>query len=406
VSVAQRSRAPIQRLADRVAGFFVPVVVAVSLITYCGWALFGPSDGRLAHGLLNAVAVLIIACPCALGLATPMAVMVGVGRGAEVGVLIRDAAALETLAKADTLVLDKTGTLTEGRPMVVRIVAVESVSETELLRLVASLERGSEHPLAAAIVRSAEEQKLSFSKATDFQAIPGQGVIGRVDGRLVRLGNEAFALSGAASENSAAIQMEREQGRTILFASMDDKLAGWLAIEDPIRNSTPEAVQLLRADGLKLVMLTGDNQTTAQAVAKRLQMEDVISEVKPADKAAVIERLRKEGSRVVFAGDGLNDAPALASADVGIALGTGADVAIESAGITLVKPDLRAILRARKLSRSVRVAIRQNLALALLYNLLCVPAAALGYVSPIWAGAAMSVSSLSVVANSLRLRNR
>jgi Cu+-exporting ATPase len=405
VSAAQRSRAPIQRLADQVAGFFVPVVVAVSLLTFLGWAFFGPEKGGLAHGLLNAVAVLIIACPCALGLATPLAVMVGVGRGAEIGVLVRDAAALETLAKADTLALDKTGTLTEGRPQVVRIVPAPGIDEAELLRLAASLERGSEHPLAAAIVQAANARKLPLANVTEFEAVPGQGVSGRVEGKFVRLGSDAvIAESGNSSQAGADLQAERANGRTVLFAALDGQLAGWFSVEDPIRDTTVEALRQLVADGLKLVILTGDHRTTAEAVAQRLQVEEVFAEVKPADKAEIVARLQKEGHCVAFAGDGVNDAPALAQADVGIAMGTGADVAMESAGITLVRPDLRAILRARLLSRAVRAAIRQNLALALLYNMLCVPAAAIGIISPIWAGAAMSLSSLSVVSNSLRLR--
>ncbi|HEV3145686.1 MAG TPA: heavy metal translocating P-type ATPase [Gemmataceae bacterium] len=405
VSTAQRSRAPIQRLADRVAGFFVPVVLVISLFTFVGWAFFGPEHGRFAHGILNAVAVLIIACPCALGLATPMAVMVGVGRGAEIGVLIRDAAALETLAKADTLSLDKTGTLTEGRPKVVRVVAVGELEEKELLRLAASLERGSEHPLAGAIVQAAVERKIPLADVADFQATPGQGVQGRVDGKFMRLGNEEFASAQSHStETKSVLQAERAQGRTVLLASVNDQFAGWIAVEDPIRDTTAEALKKLRDDGMSLVILTGDNRTTAEAVAQRLEVKDVAAEVKPADKAEIVTRLQKQGRCVAFAGDGVNDAPALAQADVGIAMGSGADVAMESAGITLVRPDLRAILRARLLSRAVRGTIRQNLALALLYNMLCVPAAALGIVSPIWAGAAMSLSSLSVVGNSLRLR--
>jgi len=403
VSAAQRSRAPIQGVADRVAGFFVPVVVVISLLTFLGWALFGPEKGGFTYGILNAVAVLIIACPCALGLATPMAVMVGVGRGAELGVLIRDAAALETLAKADTLALDKTGTLTEGRPKVVRIAAASGFDESELLRLAASLERGSEHPLAAAIVQAAGERQLRLADVSEFEAVPGQGVRGRVDGKRVALGNEAF-IQQTAQSTYVDPQTERAQGRTVLFASADDRPAGWLAVEDPIRDTTREALKLLRDDGLKLVILSGDNRTTAEAVAQRLEVKDVYAEVKPADKAEIVARLQKEGRCVAFAGDGVNDAPALAQADVGIAMGTGADVAIESAGITLVRPDLRAILRARLLSRAVRASIRQNLALALVYNMLCVPAAAFGIISPIWAGAAMSLSSLSVVGNSLRLQ--
>ncbi|MFL5338962.1 MAG: copper-translocating P-type ATPase, partial [Gemmataceae bacterium] len=407
VSAAQRSRPPIQRLADHVAGFFVPVVVAASALTFLGWAVLGPADGGLSRGLINAVAVLIIACPCALGLATPLAVMVGVGRGAQVGVLVRDAAALETLAKADTLVLDKTGTLTEGRP---RIVAIKPIglSETELVQLAASVERGSEHPLAAAVLRAAGERNLRLSNATEFEALPGRGVRGTVDSRRVLLGTVAYLSEQGVSSEAVADQLEAERarGRSLLLAAVDDKFAGWLAAEDPVRESATPALKQLRAAGLRLVMLTGDNRTTANAVAEQLGITEVVAEVLPADKAAQVRRLQAEGRRVAFAGDGVNDAPALASADVGVAMGTGADVAIESAGITLVRADLWALVRARRLSQAVRASIRQNLALALLYNLLCVPAAALGIVGPIWAGAAMSLSSLSVVANSLRLRRK
>jgi Cu+-exporting ATPase len=406
VSVAQRSRAPIQRLVDRVAGFFVPIVVAASILTFIGWALWG-GPGSLAHGLLNAVAVLIIACPCALGLATPLAVMVGVGRGAEAGVLIRDATALETLAKADTLVLDKTGTLTESKPHVVRIRPAAGVQELDLLRLAASLERASEHPLAAAVLAAAGERHLRLSEVADFESQPGVGVRGAVEGRRIELGTRTILPEPSATEIDAAeVEAERSQGRTVLFAAIDNRYAGWFAIEDPIRRSTPEAIRQLRNDGLHLVMLTGDNKSTAHAVAKRLGIDDVIAEVRPAAKTEEVKRLQASGRRVVFAGDGVNDAPALASADIGIALGTGADVAMESAGVTLVRPDLGAIARARRLSRQVRSTIRQNLALALVYNFLCVPAAAFGIITPIWAGAAMSLSSLSVVANSLRLRRK
>jgi P-type Cu+ transporter len=399
VAAAQRSRAPIQRVVDQVAGFFVPVVVAVSILTFVGWAFLGPEKERLAHGLVNAVAVLIIACPCALGLATPLAVMVGVGRGAESGVLVRDAAALEALANADTLALDKTGTLTEGKPAVVRISPEPPFDESELLRLAASAERGSEHPLAAAVVRAAEERHLSLAAQSEFRATPGQGIETTVDGKAVKIGTADFA--GAPS---AAGESERAAGRTVLFVAVAGRFAGWIAVEDPIRATTPEALKRLRAEGLRLIMLSGDNETTAKAIAKRLAIDEVIAGVRPDGKAEVIKRLRTEGRRVAFAGDGVNDAPALASAEIGVAMGSGADVAIESAGVILAKPDLRGVVRARRLSRAVRASIRQNLALALIYNFLCVPLAAVGFISPIWAGAAMSFSSLSVVANSLRLR--
>jgi len=405
VSAAQRSRAPIQRLVDRVSAYFVPLVALASVVTFIGWAVSG-TPAALAHGLLNAVAVLIIACPCALGLATPLAIMVGVGRGAESGVLIRDAEALETLAKADTLVLDKTGTLTEGKPHVARIRAVVGLTESELLHLAASLERGSEHPLAAAILAAAGERRLKLSEAANFQSTAGVGVRGTVDGKQVELGTREILPAGTMEIDTAEVEAERSQGRTVLFAVVDGRYSGWVAVEDPIRSTTAEAVKQLRGDGLRLVMLTGDNRTTANAVAKRLGIEEVVADVRPAGKADEIKRLQSQGRRVVFAGDGVNDAPALASADIGIALGTGADVAIESAGVTLVRPDLRAVARARRLSRHVRATIRQNLALAFVYNLLCVPAAALGIITPIWAGAAMSLSSLSVVGNSLRLRTK
>jgi Cu+-exporting ATPase len=405
VGAAQRSRAPIQRLVDRVAGFFVPAVIAASLLTFIGWATLGPADG-LARGLVNAVAVLVIACPCALGLATPLAIMVGVGRGAQAGVLIRDAAALEAFAQADTLVFDKTGTLTEGKPKIVAVKALAGLSESDVLRLAASLERGSEHPLAAAVLQSAKERSLSLSDAKDFEALPGLGVRGQVDDRPVLLGTPGFlAGQGISTEaESPRIEAERSNGRTLMLLAADGKLAGWLAAEDPIRESTPEALRQLQADGLRLVMMTGDGRATAQAVGQRLGLAEIVAEVLPAQKVEQVRRLQQQGRRVAFAGDGVNDAPALAAADIGIAIGTGADVAIESAGITLTRPDLKALVRARRLSRAVRSNIRENLVLALVYNMVCVPVAALGWIGPVWAGAAMSLSSLSVVGNSLRLR--
>jgi Cu+-exporting ATPase len=399
VAAAQRSRAPIQNVVDQVAGFFVPAVIAVSVVTFLGWALFGSEPARLAHGLLNAVAVLIIACPCALGLATPLAVMVGVGRGAESGVLVRDAAALESLAQADTLVLDKTGTLTEGKPAVVTISPEPPFDESELLRLAASAERGSEHPLAAAVVRAAEGLHLRLSAQTDFHSTPGQGIQATVDGKVVKIGAAEFVSTPEATGES-----ERAAGRTVLFVAIGGWFAGWISVEDPIRATTPDALNQLRADGLRLIMLTGDNETTAKAIAKRIGIEEVFAGIRPDGKAEVVKRLRAEGRRVAFAGDGVNDAPALVCAEIGIAMGSGADVAIDSAGIILAKPDLRGVVRARRLSVAVRASIRQNLALAMVYNLLCVPLAAIGLINPIWAGAAMSFSSLSVVANSLRLR--
>ncbi len=401
VAAAQRSRAPIQSVVDRVAAVFVPAVVAVSILTFVLYALFGPEHGRLAHGVVNAVAVLIIACPCALGLATPLAIMVGVGRGAESGVLVRDAAALEAMALADTLAVDKTGTLTEGKPAVVKISPEPTFDENQLLRLAASAERGSEHPLAAAVVRAAEERKLTMGATSNFESVPGEGIQANVDNKVVKIGNASFVGVPATLGES-----ERAAGRTILFVSIDNQFAGWIAVEDPIRGTTPDAIKQLIAEGLRLIMLTGDTETTARAIAQRLGISEVIAGIRPADKAETVKRLRSEGRHVAFAGDGVNDAPALASADIGIAMGTGADVAIESAGITLARPDLRGVVRARRLSEAVRASIRQNLALAMIYNLLCVPLAAVGLITPIWAAAAMSFSSLSVVGNSLRLRRK
>ena len=412
VAQAQRSRAPIQRLADRVSGWFVPAVIAAALLAAAVWALVGP-EPRFAYALVAAVSVLIIACPCALGLATPISIMVGVGRGAQAGVLIKNAESLERLEKVDTLIVDKTGTLTEGRPAVTAIQPAAGFDEAELLRLAASLERGSEHPLADAILRAAKDRGLTLVEATDFDSPVGKGVLGRVEGRKVLLGNPKFlAEQGVATEalNTAAEALRRE-GATAIFAAVDGQLAGLLGIADPIKPTTQAAVLALKAEGVRLVMMTGDNRTTAEAVARRLGIDDVEAEVLPQDKAAVVERLRKAGRVVAMAGDGVNDAPALAAADVGIAMGAGADVAIESAGVTLLKGDLQGIVRARNLSRAVMRNIRQNLVFAFVYNLAGVPVAAgvlyptFGLLlSPAIAAAAMALSSVSVIGNALRLR--
>jgi Cu+-exporting ATPase len=405
VGQAQRSRAPVERLVNRVSAYFVPAVLLAAALTFAGWALWGPPPS-LAHGLVNAVAVLIIACPCALGLATPMAIMVGTGRGAEAGVLFRDAEALETLYRADTLVVDKTGTLTEGKPRLTAVEPAAGFTEDELLRLAAGLERGSEHPLAAAIVRGAEARGLKLLEARGFQSVTGKGVTGEVDGRPVILGNAALLAEHGvdAAALNARLEELRREGQTLMLAAVDGRLAGLVAVADPIRESTPEAIRLLHADGLRVIMLTGDSQTTAEAVARRLGIDEVVAGVLPTQKHEVVKQLQGEGHVVAMAGDGINDAPALAQAQVGIAMGTGTDVAMESAGVTLVHGDLRAIARARRLSRATVRGIRQNLLLAFVYNVLAVPLAALGFLSPIWAGAAMSLSSVSVVGNALRLR--
>ena len=412
VGEAQRTRAPIQRLADRVAAYFVPAVIVTAVMTFVAWALWGP-DPRLAHGLVNAVAVLIIACPCALGLATPMAIMVGTGQGAKGGVLIKNAEALERLGRVDTLVVDKTGTLTEGRPQVTAIEAAAGWSETALLGLAAAVERGSQHPLAAAIVRAAEAQRIPIPPVTAFTSTTGKGVSGRVEGRRVDLGNvELMKARGIdVGPVSARAEAWRRDGQTVLAVAIDGQAAGLVAVADEIRPSTPDALRALRADGVRVVMLTGDTRATAGAVARRLGIDDVIAEVLPDAKREVIIRLQHDGHLVAMAGDGINDAPALAQADVGIAIGTGTDVAIESAGITLVKGDLRGIVRARRLSRATLRNIRQNLFLAFVYNTVGVPVAAGALypifgllISPIWASAAMTLSSLSVIANALRLR--
>ncbi len=415
VAEAQRSRAPVQRLVDQVAKYFVPAVIAVSLLTFFLWWRFDSHSLTLA--IKNAVAVLVIACPCALGLATPMAIMVGTGRGAESGVLIRDAEALEVLHRADTLVVDKTGTLTEGKPRLMVVEPAAGFDERELLRLAASLERGSEHPLAAAVVAGAMERGIELTRSEEFQSFTGRGIQGRVEGRTVLLGNAAFlAEHGIAApplsppvpggERGGRAEELRREGHTVLLFAVEGRLAGLLSVADPIRASTPEAIQLLHADGLRLLMLTGDNRTTAEAVARRLGIDDVIAEVLPARKSEVVAQLQGQGHVVAMAGDGINDAPALARADIGIAMGTGTDVAMESAGVTLVRGDLRAIARARRLSRFTLTAIRQNLFLAFIYNTVSIPLAAVGFFPPILAGAAMSLSSVSVIGNSLRLRKK
>jgi P-type Cu+ transporter len=411
VGDAQRTRAPIQRTADVVASYFVPAVVVVAVVTFVVWSAVGPAP-RMAHALVNAVAVLIIACPCALGLATPMSIMVGTGRGATAGVLVKNAEALEVLEKVDTLVVDKTGTLTEGRPTL-DVVVAPGGDENALLRLVASLEAGSEHPLAAALVAGAKARGLALAKVDEFRSVTGQGAVGRVEGHTVAAGNLGL-LEGVTADVGvlrARAEELRANGRTVVFAAVDGRAAGLLAVTDRIKDSTPEAIRLLHDDGVRLVMLTGDSRTTAEAVARTLGIDEVQAEVLPDAKSRAIERLQAEGRVVAMAGDGVNDAPALARANVGIAMGTGTDVAIESAGVTLVKGDLRGIARARRLSRATMRNIRQNLAFAFVYNLLGVPIAAgvlypaFGLLlSPMIASAAMTFSSVSVIANALRLR--
>jgi Cu+-exporting ATPase len=411
VAEAQRSRAPIQRLADVAAGVFVPAVVAIAIVTFGVWAAVGP-EPRLAHALVNAIAVLIIACPCALGLATPMSIMVATGKGATLGVLFKNAEAVETLRAVDTLVLDKTGTLTEGKPKLVAVVPLGPLEERELVRLAASLERGSEHPLAAAFVAAAAERGLPLDSAAGFQALAGQGVTGRVGERAVALGNTALMarLAIDAGPAEARAQALRGEGQTVTFLAVDGRLAALLGFADPIKPTTPEAIRALAAEGLRIVMLTGDSRATAEAVAGQLGLGEVIAGVLPGDKAAVIERLAAEGRVVAMAGDGINDAPALAAARVGIAMGTGADVAMESADVTLVRGDLRGIVRARRLSRATMANIRQNLFFAFVYNSVGVPVAAgvlyplFGLVlTPVMAAAAMALSSVSVIGNALRL---
>ena len=412
VASAQRSRAPIQRLADRVSGWFVPAVIGIALLSFAIWALWGP-EPRIAFGLVAAVTVLIIACPCALGLATPMSIMVGVGRGAQSGLLIKNAEALERMEKVDTLIVDKTGTLTEGKPSVTAIVPTGEISEADLLRLVASVERASEHPLALAILAAAEKRSLSLSPVSDFDSPTGKGATGIVEGRKIVLGNAKFLNEQGIDTAPLAIAADdlRRDGATAIFAGIDGKVAGIIAIADPVKASTPEALAMLRRAGIRVVMLTGDNKTTAEAIARRLGITELEAEVLPDQKSAVVERLKREGRVVAMAGDGVNDAPALAAADVGIAMGSGTDIAIESAGVTLLKGDLRGILRARLLSQATMRNIRQNLFFAFAYNAAGIPVAAgvlypvFGILlSPIIAAAAMALSSASVIANSLRLR--
>jgi len=412
VAQAQRSRAPIQKLADQVSAWFVPTVIAVAVITFAVWAFVGP-EPRLVFAIVNAVAVLIIACPCALGLATPMSVMVAAGKGATAGVLFRNAEAIEVLRKVDTLVVDKTGTLTRGKPELATVVVVSGFDESELLRLAASVERASEHPLAAAIVGGAESRGLTLPSATEFASITGKGVRGVVDGRRVALGNRALLdeLRIDARDLTERAETLRGEGQTVMFVVIDDKPAGLVGVADPVKETTPDAIRELHATGLRIVMLTGDSATTARAVAKKLGIDDVIAEVLPDQKADAIKRLQQEGRVVAMAGDGINDAPALAQAEVGIAMGTGTDVAMEAADVTLVKGDLRGIVRARRLSNTTMSNIRQNLFFAFVYNALGVPIAAgvlypfFGVLlSPMIAAAAMSFSSVSVIGNALRLR--
>ncbi|OYY73772.1 MAG: copper-translocating P-type ATPase [Gammaproteobacteria bacterium 28-57-27] len=414
VAEAQRSRAPIQGLADKVAGIFVPLVLAVALMTFGLWMWLGP-EPRLAHAIINAVAVLIIACPCALGLATPMSIMVGVGRGAQVGVLVKNAEALERLEKVTTLVVDKTGTLTEGKPKLIDVLPVDGFDAKALLHIAASLEQNSEHPLAAAIVQGAKEQGVELEEVKNFRSVTAGGVLGRVGGRMALIGKPEFLrdekISGLEALEASAVKLQ-EEGKTVMYVAIDGKPAGILSVADPIKASTAEAIAELHALGLKIVMLTGDNRHTAAAVAKELGLDAVEAEIEPAGKVAYIKKLAATGAHVAMAGDGINDAPALSAAEVGIAMGTGTDVAMQSAGITLVKGDLRGITKAIKLSRATLWNIRQNLMFAFLYNALGIPLAAGALypafgllLSPIIAGAAMSLSSVSVIGNALRLRN-
>jgi Cu+-exporting ATPase len=416
VADAQRSRAPIQKVADVVAGWFVPAVLLVAVITFIAWALWSPVEPRLAYALLNAVAVLIIACPCALGLATPMSIMVAIGRGAKAGVLVKNAEVLEAMEKLDTLVVDKTGTLTEGKPRITDVQAAPPHSDTDLLRLAASVEQNSEHPLASAIVQSARERDISLSKAVDFDATVGGGVRATVDGAVTLVGTVDFlrdqgvTVDDSLVERASALQ---RQGRTVMFVAVDHRFAGLVAVSDPIKQSAAAAIRRLHQLGLKIVMLTGDNKHTARAVAEQLGIDHFEAGLKPADKLEYVKQLKAGGSVVAMAGDGINDAPALAAADVGIAMGTGTDVAIQSAGITLVRGDLAGIVRAVQLSRTTMRNIRQNLFFAFVYNILGVPIAAGALVpffgtsallNPMIAAAAMSFSSVSVITNALRLR--
>ncbi len=412
VSEAQRSRAPIQKLTDIVAGYFVPIVIAISVITFIVWALLGP-EPRMTHALINAVAVLIIACPCALGLATPMSIMVSTGSGANYGVLFKNAEAIEIMRKVDTLVVDKTGTLTMGKPKLVSVIAADGFEKNEMLSIAASLERGSEHPLASAIVQGAEEQNIKLSNAESFDSVTGKGITGKVNGVPVALGNLALMkdLKVDINQLDAKARELRSEGKTVMFAAVNSKLAGIVVVADPIKENTREAIQKLHDEGIKVVMLTGDNKITAEAVASELGIDKVIAEVLPDQKTDVVKELQSESRIVAMAGDGINDAPALAQAQVGIAMGTGTDIAMESAGVTLVKGDLRGIIRARKISRATMKNIKQNLFFAFIYNSLGVPIAAgvlypvFGMLlSPIIAAAAMSFSSVSVITNSLRLK--
>ncbi|NLS18703.1 copper-translocating P-type ATPase [Rhizobium sp. P40RR-XXII] len=412
VADAQRSRAPIQRLADQVSGWFVPAVILIAIAAFVAWGIWGP-EPRFAYGLVAAVAVLIIACPCALGLATPMSIMVGVGRGARMGVLIKNAEALERFEKIDTLVVDKTGTLTEGRPKVTALKAAGDIDDLELLRIAATLERASEHPPAAAIVAAAKEKGLALGEASEFDSPVGKGVIGTVDDRRLVIGSHRIMAEAGVDLSALMPEAEalRGEGATVIYVAIDGRVGGLVAIADPVKETTPAALRLLKQDNIRVVMLTGDNRTTAQAVARRLDIEEVEAEILPEDKGKVVARLRSEGRVVAMAGDGVNDAPALAAADVGIAMGTGTDVAIESAGVTLLKGDLQGIARARKLSHATMSNIRQNLFFAFIYNAAGVPIAAGALypafgllLSPIIAAAAMALSSVSVIGNSLRLR--
>jgi Cu+-exporting ATPase len=413
VSEAQRSRAPIQRLADTVSGYFVPAVIVVAIATFVIWSQYGP-EPRLAHALVNAVAVLIIACPCALGLATPMSIMVGTGRGAEAGVLIRNAEALEVLEKVTTLVVDKTGTLTEGKPRLVTVAPQDLVDEKQLLRLVASLENVSEHPLAAAIVAGARERGIALTQVTAFESVTGKGVIGTIEGRRVAIGNAKILESLSVSVDPLRRKADelRRSGQTVMFVTVDQRPVGIVGVADPIKEGAREAIAALHRERIRVVMLTGDNRTTADAVARAVGIDHVEADVLPDQKAAVVKDLQGKGEQVAMAGDGINDAPALAQAHVGIAMGTGTDVAMESAGVTLVKGDLRGIVRARRLSRNTMRNIRQNLFFAFIYNVAGVPiAAGILYpwfgllLSPMIASAAMTFSSVSVIGNALRLRS-
>jgi Cu+-exporting ATPase len=412
VADAQRSRAPIQKLADVVSGYFVPAVIGIAVIAFWVWLLFGP-EPRLTYAIIAAVSVLIIACPCALGLATPMSIMVSTGKGATMGVLFKNAEAIEILRKVNTLVVDKTGTLTEGRPKLTDVVPAEGFDETELLKLAATLEKGSEHPLSAAIVEGAEASEVKMSTTTDFASITGKGVSGVVKGKNVLLGNRKLLDDFSVDPGKIADQAEnmRKDGKTVMFVAVDNTIAGLVAVADPIKETTPEAIRQLHKENIRIVMLTGDNKATAEAVANKLDIDEVVAEVLPDEKADAVKKYQKRGEIVAMAGDGINDAPALAQAEVGIAMGTGTDVAMESAGITLVKGDLTGIVRARKLSRATMSNIRQNLFFAFIYNSLGVPVAA-GVLypvsgillSPIIAAAAMSLSSVSVITNALRLK--